>query len=256
MNRTKKMKILLLILVISIMVCLSGTVNAATVKMTLTSDSQLVAGDTVVVNLKISEINAGDGIDAIAGTLDYDKNVFEEVTEDSFEGKNKWNVGIYSTDTQMFTVLKSSKVNLPTDVLTITLRVKDSATVDSSTIQIKDITASGGAVADGGTGDIDVETAKVTISKKITPPPTTNETVNETVNETANEVVNETTNEVNGGNTNTNVNTNKVTTNTIKNESTGKLPQTGEDDIAIIIGISIIAVISIVAFIKYRNLNI
>ena len=248
-----KKRISLLMALILFIACLSGVVNAAnSMKMILTSDSKLVPGDTVVVDFKISEINAGDGIDAIVGTLDYNKNVFEEVTEDNFEGQNRWSLGMYDTETQMFTLLKSSKINLPSDVLKITLRVKDSASADSTTITVKDITTSGGIE----TGDIEVEDVTITIDKRVSnPEPEVNETVNEVVNETVNEEVNNTQNEITGGNTNTNTNANKINTNTNKNEPAGKLPQTGEG-IEVALGIAIISIIAVIAYSKYRNINI
>ena len=266
-----KKKNSLLIALILFIVCLVGVVNAAdyTIKMSLTSASYLVPGDTVVVDLKVAEINAGNGIDAIAGTIDYDKNVFEEVTANSFEGKNQWNVAIYDKDSQMFTALRSEQVGLPNDVLRITFRVRDGVTEESTTIKVKEI-ASSGTSASGSTGDIPSLEVKVTINKKTQPIlPDVNETVNEianeigneiinqVVNETTNETVNETTNEIvnviTGGNTNTNkINTN---TNSNKNETVGKLPQTGEG-IELALGILIITIIAIVGYAKYRNMNI
>lgn len=247
----KFLKILSIIISLIIILSISGIVNAFSVNMKLDSSSQLKAGSTVEVTLKIVNIDAGDGIDAIAGTLEYNKNVFDEVTEDSFEGINKWNVNIYSTDTQMFTVTKSSKVNTVSDVLKITLRVKDTVNVDSTEIKIKEIAASGGAVADGGTGDIEIQEVKFNITKESSQVPDTNVTVNETTNEIVNDTTNKViTNVIMGGN----ITTNKVNSNT--NQSTGKLPQTGENVYGIITGVAIISVIAIVAFIKYRNLNI
>ena len=246
-----KKKISLLIALILFVACLTGVVNAETftVKMSLTSDSYLVPGDIVVVDLKVSEINAGDGINAMSGTLEYDKNVFDEVTQNNYEGKNEWTVFLYDKTSQIFTAIRSNDVALPSDVLTITLRVKDAAAVESTTITMKDITTSGGEA----TGDIEVEDVKVTVKKKVeTPTPEVNETVNEVVNETKNEIVNETKNEIAGGNTITNsINTNKVN----NDASTGKLPQTGEG-IEVVLGIAVISIIAIIAYSKYRNINI
>ena len=239
----KNLKILLSVLLLVAILGLTGVVNAFSVSMKLDSSSKLKVGDIVEVTLKISNIDAGNGIDAIGATLEYDKNVFDEVTQDSFEGINNWNVGMYSTDTQMLTILRSSKVNTIGDVLKVSLRVKNTTNVNSTTIKYKEITVSGGAVSDGGTGDIEVSEAKITISKEIVTPPVTNTVTNETTNEVANTVVNKISNTVNTQINNT-------------NGTTGKIPQTGENDMAIIIGISVVAIIAIVAFIKYRNLNI
>lgn len=240
MKNNLKIKALIVMLLLITFISLTGIVNAASVNMSLNSSSKLKAGDVVTVTLKISSIDAGDGIDAIVATLDYDKNVFEEVTEDSFEGINKWNVNVYSTDTQMFTVTKSSKVNSVSDILKISLKVKDTISVDSTEIKLKDITASGGAVDSGGTGDIEIKEASVKIAKDTsTNKPITNIVENTTTNTAKNEIVN--------------------TVNKVSNTSGtagGKLPQTGESIIGITAGTLIISIIAIIAYIKYRNINI
>ena len=79
-----KRSIKILLTVLLIMMCIVGTVNAASITMELNSNSKLVAGDTVVVTLRIKNIDAGDGVDAISGNLVYDANVFETITDDNF----------------------------------------------------------------------------------------------------------------------------------------------------------------------------
>ncbi len=260
----KNVKILLISLLILSIISITGSVSAFSVEMKLESSSKIKPGNTIEVMLKISNIDAGNGINAIGATLEYDKNVFDEVTQDSFVGVNSWSIGSYSTETQILTILRSSKVNTASDILKLTLRVKDNANVNSSTIRYKEITTSGGSPLDGGTGDIDVQEVSVTIPKDTSTnteqPPVTNEvTTNTTTNETTtNTTTNLTTNTMQGTNTvNTNTTkTNTVKTNTNNGSASGKLPQTGENIGGIIAGVSIIAVIAIVAFIKYRNLDI
>lgn len=164
----KVSKILTILMIACILISYAGVVNAASVSMTLNSSSKLKAGDTIEVTLKIGNITAGDGIDAIVASLDYDKNVFEQVTQSNFVGLNQWNVNIYDATTQIFTMTKSAKVNTPTDVLKITLKVKNPVNVNSTTITIKDISASGGAVDVGGTGDITVQNTSIIIQKETT----------------------------------------------------------------------------------------
>lgn len=256
MKTNLKSKILLIVLVLFTIISLTNFVSAFSVSMELTSTSKLKAGDVVTVTLKISNVDAGEGIDAIVGALEYDKNVFEEVTEENFEDRNRWKVNIYSTQSQKFTVLKSSKVNTAGEVLAITLRAKDTVNVDSTTITIKDITASGGAVSDGGTGDIVISPASVTINKEIVQQPDDNNnkvdtnTTNTNTNTTDTDKVNNV-----GGASNNKTNTVKPINN-VSGKAEGKIPQTGENIIGIVAGILIISVIAIVAFIKYRNVKL
>ena len=225
----RKMKSLLFITIVTTIVCIAGIANAYSVTGELNSSSKLKAGDIVEVTYKFTSVDAGDGIDSIEGALEYDKSVFEEVTEDSFEGLNKWKIGIYSTETQRFTVTKSEKITAGSDVFTISLKVKDTINKDSATIKIKDVFVSGGTQ----TGDIEVAEKSVTITKE------------ETQQEEPKTNTEPTTNTI----TNTQPKTNT-------GAATGKIPQTGENTIFIVIGIAIIAVVTTIAYVKYRDLSI
>lgn len=236
----KSIKRVIALIVLLAIIFVSGVVNAASVSMSLASDSKLVAGDTVIVTLKISSIDAGDGVDAIVGTLNYDKNVFDQVTDENFEGLNRWNIQTYNDETGIFTATRSSKVNMASDVLKVTLKAKAAVTVNSTSIEVKELTASGGAVDMGGTGDIKVNNVSVTVNKasQIRPNP------------------DDKTNQQQGGQENTEKPVNKQSpiVNSNNTPST-KLPQTGEE-YGIVLGIAVVAIVSIIAYVRYRNVNI
>lgn len=236
----KKIKCLISILLMIFIIMISGYVSAFSASMKLESSSKLNMGDTVEVTLKISNIDAGAGIDAIVATLEYDKNVFDLVTKDSFIGLNGWNLGIYSETTQMLTLLNSSKVNTSSDVLKLKLKVKSVTNVQSSNIKFKDITASGGALVDGGTGEIEISDVNVTLNKSTSTQTNNNTTINN--NQTSN---------------NKNTVKNNIIINSNNNNNNNKLPKTG-DNFTIIFSILLISllVVSIIAYIKYRKLNI
>lgn len=173
MKNNLKIKSLMIVAIIAIMLIISTTVNASTgdsVAMSLTSNSKLKEGDTVTVNVNLTSINAGNGIDTITAALSYDTNVFETLSSSSFTGSNDWTPS-YAPSTNMLTILKNSKVKSPETVLTITLKVKSTISVDSTTIKLGNtekngnIVVSGGREVDGGTGDINVNSVSVTISK-------------------------------------------------------------------------------------------
>lgn len=240
----RSIKNLVALTILFIIVCIVGTVNAASVSMSLTSNSKLVEGQTVEVTLKITNIDAGDGIDAITGTLNYDKNVFEEVTIESFEGINRWSIQGYSEESGIFIFLRSSKVNMQSDVLKITLKAKTAVVVNSSIIEIKELTASGGDVASGGTGDIEIQAVNVTINKasQITP-----DDPNKTNTDQGGQTTTPTTNTQKPVNTQSPISSN--------NTPNTKLPQTG-DEYGIVLAIAVVAIISIIAYIRYKNVNI
>lgn len=194
MKNNSKLKSIIVIAMIMMIVALCTVVNASTgeaysVGMSLTSNSKLNAGDTVTVSVNLTSVNAGNGIDTITAELDYDTNVFEAISSSDFTASSGWKAPSYAASSKMLTVQKDSKVKAAETVFTISLKVKNPVNVDSTTINLKDITASGGRVSDGGTGDITVNNASVTISKTKgassntetpTPTPTPSTTTNNT----------------------------------------------------------------------------
>ena len=164
-------------IVISIILMIAIIASLTTVKAvdysgtaTLTTSNYLKAGEEVKVSVKLSALTAGDGVDAILATLVYDDNVFEKVETKNLEGTNKWEINRYNPDTKKFTMTRPEKMSTPGDVVVITLKIKQAISVDSTTIELKDITISGGDALSGGTGDIDVTKGTVTIGKEPTKP--------------------------------------------------------------------------------------
>ena len=89
-----KIRNITIILILAIIILFPKTVKAESkVEMQLTSsDTKLIAGQSVEVTLSITNIDAGNGIDAIVGKINYDENVFEEKVEikgiDEFDKKD------------------------------------------------------------------------------------------------------------------------------------------------------------------------
>ena len=175
MKKESKIKSLIAIVIIAMIVIMNTIVLAADtnylVGMSLTSNSKLKEGETVIINVNLTSVNAGAGIDALTAAIDYDTNVFETLSTASFTSNTSW-TPTFAAATNKMTGLKSQKVTAPETMFTITLKVKSSISVDSTTITLKDIVVSGGIVANGGTGDIKVNNASVTISKEKEPTPT------------------------------------------------------------------------------------
>lgn len=224
MNTKTKNKIMLVAILMIAIICCATYVSAYSVGFSLSSSSKLKAGDEVKVTVRMSNVDAGNGIDAIVAQLDYDTNVFEEVATSNLVGANNWVVNIYNSQTKKFTLTKSTKSNAAEDLLTITLKAKSAVNVNSTTVSVKNVTASGGAVSDGGTGDITIADSSVIISG------------------TATNITTPTTNTTNKANTTT---TTKV----------NKLPQTGENTAMIVAVVAIVAVIGILCYARYRNID-
>ncbi len=229
MSKKINVKLVTVVFIMTLILTISTIVNAYSVGMTLTSNSKLKAGDTVTVTVNLGTVDAGNGIDTITGELNYDKNVFETLASSNFASSNEW-TPTYAASTNMISLLKNTKVKAGETVLTITLKVKSSISVKSTTITLKDIVVSGGRVADGGTGDITVNNASVTINAESS-----------------------STNTVTPTNT---TNTTNTKTNTIKKDNTvtskTKLPKAGLEQYGII-AIVVVAIVGIFSYVLYKK---
>ena len=220
----------------ALIVVISTISNAASVGMTLSSNSKLKAGDTVTVTMSLGNIDAGNGIDTITAELNYDKNVFETVETSNLIASNSW-TPTYASSTNMLTAVKNSKVTKGETVLTITLKVKSTLSVKSTTVTLKDIVVSGGRVQDGGTGDINVNNASVTINAD-----------SDAISKNENTISNTTTT------TNTTTNTTKQNTTLKDNTVTKKttLPKTGIEQGGVI-AIVVIAIVGTFSYVLYKK---
>ena len=231
-----KLKTLITVSIMALIVVISTISNAASVGMSLSSNSKLKAGDTVTVTMSLGNIDAGNGIDTITAELNYDKNVFETVETSNLIASNSW-TPTYASSTNMLTVLKNSKVTKGETVLTITLKVKSTLSVKSTTVTLKDIVVSGGRVQDGGTGDISVNNASVTINAD-----------SDAISKNENTISNTTTT------TNTSTNTTKQNTTLKDNTVTKKttLPKTGIEQGGVI-AIVVIAIVGTFSYVLYKK---
>ena len=231
-----KLKTLITVSIMALIVVISTISNAASVGMSLSSNSKLKAGDTVTVTMSLGNIDAGNGIDTITAELNYDKNVFETVETSNLIASNSW-TPTYASSTNMLTVLKNSKVTKGETVLTITLKVKSTLSVKSTTVTLKDIVVSGGRVQDGGTGDISVNNASVTINAD-----------SDAISKNENTISNTTTT------TNTTTNTTKQNTTLKDNTVTKKttLPKTGIEQGGVI-AIVVIAIVGTFSYVLYKK---
>lgn len=263
-----KLKMVAILTLLLVFVTLSGVVNAeTTVQMQLTSSSKLQAGATVEVTLAITNINAGDGIDSFIGEIDYDEEVFEPITEDNFDGQNRWNLFTYNEETNLFTLSRSSYVNTNSDVLKVTLKVKEGVTKESAEVSIKDIFVSGGDVASGGTGDIAVDTVSVTIKapEPVNPGPTNPDPGTQEPDPNTNTDKTPVTPDISDKKDDKKTNVEQPATNNKpanqaapimdNSGSQGTIPQTGTAENMIFFTISAIAVMGIVAYIRYRIIS-
>ena len=226
-----KKKILVnLLLVIMLGVMLASTVNAATnsFKAELSASStSLKPGDEITLTLKVSDINMGDdGINAVEGTIKYDTNVFEAITQSSITSESGWST-TYNGETSNSLNGKFLAVNLSagtkedTKILTVKFKVKqDVAKTTETQINFVDVTSNDGV-------DL-VNVGTKSVKLKVTVP-------EEPKNEIKNEVKN-------------------LEVKPSENKATGRIPQTGVTP-AIVVTISVIAIVCVYIGIRYRSMR-
>lgn len=151
----------------------SGT-SAYKVTMALDAgDSKLKEGSTVTVDVNITKVEGGSGIvGGIGASLDYDKNVFEPISEsketagvgifksDSCKMASGWSItgNMINEQTGAFTLLGGAGQK-EGKVMTLTFKVKNTINVDSTTITLSAITAT------DSDNEVEVPTTRVTISR-------------------------------------------------------------------------------------------
>ena len=192
--------------------------------------------EEVVVEVALSNIQSERGIITFAGTLQYDRNSLELV---KMEGQNGWGSPSYNEANGKFVMDRNSLLKESQTILKITWKVKDTTSKDVS-IAIENM-----SVADGNEeASIAKTMINITVNQgSVTPgenqdPGNTN-TVTNTVENTVT------------GNTvitpsNNTIHSNVVATgNTTQGgTATGRLPQTGDNDVLVfaILAVAIVAI--------------
>ncbi|MCI9178178.1 MAG: hypothetical protein HFJ28_06510 [Clostridia bacterium] len=227
-------------LVFVMMISIIGNVHAATAKVNMqTAKTEFSKNETVIVDVKLSEIRTTKGAAAFMATLEYDKNSLQL---EKMEGQNGWsNNPSYNEANGKLVMDKSNNITNNEDILKLTFKVKETA--KSSLVTLNDISVS------GGEGDIEITAVSKNIAVKsesdpIIPDKPTDPDKNNTV-ETP--ITNNTTGE----------GTLNIITNNTQNKDTvdGKMPQTGVNDTILTVGIAVAAVFAIVCMVRIKMLN-
>lgn len=100
-------------------------------------------GEEVHLKIKVEEIDIEQGINAIQGKLEYDKNIFEKVTNNDFEPKNNWTTLYNDEDTEAegkFIIMNLSAGEKEDQTITeVSLKVKEDTNIKKTTIKISEL---------------------------------------------------------------------------------------------------------------------
>lgn len=247
-------KIMLFSLVISSVICIITSVYAAgSFSVTAqTNKNEFSKNEEFIVEFNLNNMQVNEGIITMNATLEYDK---DSLTVVSTEGQNGWGV-MYNDATGILFLDNSALIKDNGGFLKVTFKVKENSKANL-TIGLKNITAS------GGEGDITVANVEKAIVIKTDSTNSENNNSGNNNGDNNNSGSNNNGNNNSGnnnssnnsnGNNNSNSNSNKISnTNTVNNTvATGKLPQTGEGNIALIVCIGLVIACSVISYIKMK----
>lgn len=263
-------KLMLFSLVLLSVICIITSVYAAgSFSVTVqTNKNEFSKNEEFTVEFNLSNMQVSEGIITMNATLEYDK---DSLTVVNTEGQNGWGV-TYNDATGILFLDNSALIKDNGGFLKVTFKVKENSKANL-TIGLKDITAS------GGEGDIIVANVEKTIVIKTDSTDNGNNngdnnnggnnnggnnngsnnngnnngSNNNGGNNNSNNNGNNNSNNNNNSNSNNN-NSNKISnTNTENNTiASGKLPQTGEGNIALIVCIGLVIACSVISYIKMK----
>lgn len=226
----------IILMIIIIMGLINITVSAANYKMHLSSN---IIGKNITVTLSVA--NFGDGIDAIQGTLKYDTDKIEfiEMKRES----SKWQEPSYSSATNKFTMLvngESFKEN--SNIIVMNFKLKENV-VGKININLSDI-----ILVDTNDQKIDIPNVSTYVNIESNLP-------NDDKNEISNTITNEVISNITDNDTSSNIISNTIKDNT---QANNKIPQTGENNTIIYIGVTLCSFIILssgIHFIRYKILS-
>lgn len=229
MRKTVKLSLILLIM-ISIILC---TLNIAYAKtssnVAIASASEVEKGEEFEVKFNLSGLKSDKGINALMGTLKYDK---DSLTLVKMEGQNGWASPSYNEENGKFVTEISEYVTKDETFLKITFKVKEGSKKNIS-ISLEEVSVA------NQDEEVEVNSKSKSITVKgITDVPETN----------ANTSTNQNTNANSSSNTNSSTNSRPSNTNRTNSIKNNVLPNTGKTNIAPIIVIAI-CIVLVVAFI-------
>lgn len=229
------------------------------------TNSKVAPGGEVLITVKISSLNVGSsGISQFSAYLDYDTDVFEQLTESSVDGTDGWKPS-YNVGTKKIQLYREKALKTDGEIMQISLKTKSDVEdgtqgkISFSSIFVSDsvnefstqpistsitVTSNPGAGAVGSGTNTQTNTQPVPLNIGVNTTPQNqveqpvNNTVNNVVNNTVNNVVNNSSNEIE-----------------VVNEVESDMPYTGTDGDALIRIIIGVIFIGLVMYIKIEKMN-
>ena len=151
MKKTSK----ILLIIFLTMLTLTTIVYAASVSIKLEAEKQ---ENEILLHIELDKINVdGRGISGFVADLEYDKNVFEAITEENLISENGWIDIMYNEKDGSIVALRNDFTKTQGDILVVKLSKKANINVEKTEIKLTSI-----QVTDAKQ-DIDIENKQIEI---------------------------------------------------------------------------------------------
>lgn len=182
----------IMILIISIMLATVCTANSSSFKATTTANkTELKPGEEITITLSISDINMGEkGINTIEGKIEYNKDIFEEIKNNSVQSLNNWTTTYNDESSNLngkfLSANLGSGIKENTQVFKVTLKAKEGIKNTTDTqINFKNITSNDETnLVSAGTKSVNVKINSTSENKPTTEEPKKENTTKEIVSTT------------------------------------------------------------------------
>lgn len=156
-----KKKVVIITGIIIILILLASKLFAAeslTAKSSSTKD-EIKEQEEIIITLRFDEYKGiNKGINAYKATIEYSKDIWEELEEEDFICQNDWESLKYNKSNGKFVAIKKAGSYSPEDIVKVTLKAKKGIKAGTTEIKIKNI------VTSNGEKDIEVEDASSIIN--------------------------------------------------------------------------------------------
>ena len=148
-NKIQKMLIIIILSICMLSIfTISNAATSFTTKLTVSSKT-VKPGDEITVGITIADINVGNGIQAVQGTLTYDT---EKLTYSSITASNGWGSPVYNPENGMIVIESSNYITTEQEIMKVTFKVKEEIETGTAQIQFSEVQASDGNImAEGST---------------------------------------------------------------------------------------------------------
>ncbi len=123
------------------------------------NNNDYLRGEKIELTLKLENLKeVRKGVNAYKATLDYDRDVFEEIIQSDFVCLNNWEEFKYNPQNGQFVLIKKTGTTKNENIVKINLKVKKDANIEKTVIKLKDITTS------EGKEDININNINLTVN--------------------------------------------------------------------------------------------